>query len=477
MVCFEKNTILTLCRFFPFLTCTVKPNKYDALIFLGGPYMHSVTEITSGHREMWSSEFWPFPDTPFGANLWFGSGERMDAYIEKCNQELGGPSAKKCSVEFRALEEGGTPLNSMSAGDMGGSQKRNKQRQAKEARTILTNMDENGLAPIGFWHASADKEYTLQDFEPFSEQPYLLVPQDIDENELIPLWWRHSLLPVKDAFLVGLPDELVDELEDYMQESRLLSMARMLVYDEDPIGVDEIVQYTWEHDHTKWDARVRGSPRRETDALALIPRDGSTWDKLFSVLNRGKLQLTLNRVSQAFRIPSDTPLVIRGMSVVFFGRSIDCPSMHLDGEGYYDEDDVQTESFIRILIPLHLPDDDSDLSNEMGIGEADPTAVEEDGVRWGDVRMEYDVAIALSKDAPFGPADGEGSAENRELVQYLTILVAPQSGVSHETKITSDTLEQNQTESSAVDIPQPDASAEGAAATVVESDTTASASM
>ena len=36
----------------------VKPNKYDAVIFLGGRYQHGVDEITGGHREMFSSELW-----------------------------------------------------------------------------------------------------------------------------------------------------------------------------------------------------------------------------------------------------------------------------------------------------------------------------------------------------------------------------------------------------------------------------------
>jgi len=35
----------------------LKPTKYDALVFLGGRFLHGVTEITSGHREMFSTEW------------------------------------------------------------------------------------------------------------------------------------------------------------------------------------------------------------------------------------------------------------------------------------------------------------------------------------------------------------------------------------------------------------------------------------
>ena len=41
----------------------LKPNKYDAVVFLGGQYLHGVNEIRGGHREMFSTEFWPYPDT------------------------------------------------------------------------------------------------------------------------------------------------------------------------------------------------------------------------------------------------------------------------------------------------------------------------------------------------------------------------------------------------------------------------------
>ena len=64
----------------------LKPNKYDAMVFLGGVYGHGVTEITGGHREMFSTEFWNYPDIPFGGTLWTSLSVNMEKHIRQCNE-------------------------------------------------------------------------------------------------------------------------------------------------------------------------------------------------------------------------------------------------------------------------------------------------------------------------------------------------------------------------------------------------------
>ena len=66
----------------------IKPQKYDALVFLGGRYVHGVQPITGGMREMFSTEFWPFPDSPFGTSLWTNDPGNMETYILACNEEM-----------------------------------------------------------------------------------------------------------------------------------------------------------------------------------------------------------------------------------------------------------------------------------------------------------------------------------------------------------------------------------------------------
>ena len=51
-----------------------KPNKYDASSCLGGRFFVRVAEITDGgQREMFSTEFWLYPDVPFGSTLWINT--------------------------------------------------------------------------------------------------------------------------------------------------------------------------------------------------------------------------------------------------------------------------------------------------------------------------------------------------------------------------------------------------------------------
>jgi hypothetical protein len=78
----------------------VKPNKYDAMVFLGGRYLHGVNEITGGHREMFSTEFWPYPDTPFGSTLWSNIPSNIKKYIQACNEEQQQNGGGPCTARF-----------------------------------------------------------------------------------------------------------------------------------------------------------------------------------------------------------------------------------------------------------------------------------------------------------------------------------------------------------------------------------------
>lgn len=90
-------------------TTYVKPDKYDAIIFLGGNYYHGITEITSGKREMFCSEYWAYPDAPLGSTLWHNGSKRMTKYVDLCDKE-----AKKrkgpCKVDYFAIDEGSGEL-------------------------------------------------------------------------------------------------------------------------------------------------------------------------------------------------------------------------------------------------------------------------------------------------------------------------------------------------------------------------------
>jgi hypothetical protein len=78
----------------------LKPNKYDAMVFLGGRYLHGVNEIKGGHREMFSTEFWPYPDTPFGSTLWSNIPDNILDHIRTCNEEKANGNDGPCKAEF-----------------------------------------------------------------------------------------------------------------------------------------------------------------------------------------------------------------------------------------------------------------------------------------------------------------------------------------------------------------------------------------
>jgi len=73
----------------------MKPAKYSCIAFLGGHYYHGVLTGTSGGREMFSTEYWAYPDTPFGTTLDNASPEHMEAHIEACHN-----SGDSCMANF-----------------------------------------------------------------------------------------------------------------------------------------------------------------------------------------------------------------------------------------------------------------------------------------------------------------------------------------------------------------------------------------
>jgi hypothetical protein len=64
----------------------IRPGQYSALAFLGGRFVHGVETIHSGKREALSTEYWYYPDLPFGVNLCAADFRNIEEHIRKCNQ-------------------------------------------------------------------------------------------------------------------------------------------------------------------------------------------------------------------------------------------------------------------------------------------------------------------------------------------------------------------------------------------------------
>ena len=65
----------------------VKPDQYSAALFLGGSFNHGVDPIRGGTREALSTEFWHYPDLPFGVNLCSADYLNIEQYVSQCNSE------------------------------------------------------------------------------------------------------------------------------------------------------------------------------------------------------------------------------------------------------------------------------------------------------------------------------------------------------------------------------------------------------
>ncbi|MGK3753635.1 MAG: hypothetical protein ACI8RD_005942 [Bacillariaceae sp.] len=98
---------------------SVRPEQYSALAFLGGTFDHGVDTIHSGNREALSTEFWYYPDLPFGVNLCAAEFDNVEQHIRQCNVEQrnqnndGYDYTIPCSKEFPSYSEYGVCISHM----------------------------------------------------------------------------------------------------------------------------------------------------------------------------------------------------------------------------------------------------------------------------------------------------------------------------------------------------------------------------
>ena len=77
----------------------VRPDQYTAVLFLGGSFNHGVRTIKSGTREALSTEFWHYPDLPFGVNLCSADFDNIEEYVISCNKQQQNP--EKTAYDYR----------------------------------------------------------------------------------------------------------------------------------------------------------------------------------------------------------------------------------------------------------------------------------------------------------------------------------------------------------------------------------------
>jgi hypothetical protein len=327
----------------------IKPRKYDALVFLGGRYLHGVQQITGGMREMFSTEFWPYPDSPFGTSLWTNDPSNMEQYVRDCNEEMKENNSKDfykpCTREYPTTTSHGVELDEV-------RQKYGKEESDEGSSIQRRDLSERpnrirpqSLTPIRFRDDSG-REYDLDDFRSVEDEPDFLIPKKLEPGEMVPIRWRKNLAPVDgdegETFVIGFPPELHQEFLMYVEKSGMMNVARKILYEEEELVPGEHRIYTLD-DGQKWGAMIQGS--WNTDMVWLDPADEECFESLLSVLRRGGFDKVLDRVGRAFDLQG---LMIQGVGAIFLTEYEVSENMHVDIVG-------SKGSFYNIIVPVHIP--------------------------------------------------------------------------------------------------------------------------
>ncbi|KAL3918054.1 MAG: hypothetical protein SGILL_004424 [Bacillariaceae sp.] len=377
----------------------VKPNRYEAMVFLGGRYLHGVEEIRGGHREMFSTEFWPYPDSPFGSNLWSNFPGNMEKHIAACNQEIIEGNDGPCKTEYSDA----TPFHE-SMGEVKGKYTGegstvkgfgplpkavkgiNRKKQDKERPNRIRPSELKPKEII--FHDRAGNEYNMRThFHMEQDEPDFLIPKKLEVGQMEPIRWREDYSPVDGAdgesFVIGFPPELHQEFTKYIADNGMMGLAHQILYKDDAFEVGEQRIYTLD-DGEKWTAMIQGA--WNNDMIWLDPGDESAFESLLGVLRRGGFDTVLEQMGKAFDLDG---LMVQGVGAIFISENDKTDNMHTDIPG-------SRGSFYNIIVPVHIPEDDVALFKLCDVGD-------EEGA--GRLRLDPNVGVVLGGESVHGTGE------------------------------------------------------------------------
>lgn len=360
----------------------IKPQKYDALVFLGGKHLHGVQQITGGAREMFSTEFWPYPDSPFGTSLWTNEPSNMAKYVLDCNKEMeenGTGYDTPCTRPFPTTTPFGVEISEVRKKYDGESSKPSDVKRPNRMRP-------QALTPIRF-RDGAGKEYGIEDFHPPEDEPDFLIPNTLEPGEMIPIRWRETLRPVDgdegESFVIGFPPELHQEFVAYVEKSGMMDVAKKILYDEEGLVPNEHRIYTLDDGH-KWGAMIQGS--WNTDMVWLDPADEECFESLLSILRRGGFDTVLDSMGKAFDLQG---LMIQGVGAIFLSEYEFSQNMHVDIPG-------SKGSFYNIIVPVYIPENQKAQFYVSDRGDEDEKGI---------TNLDPNVGIILGGESPHGTGE------------------------------------------------------------------------
>jgi hypothetical protein len=304
-----------------------KPQKYSCVVFLGGTYYHGVTQITGGRREMFSNELWFNPDLPLGSTLWNSDGENMDDYIRDCNKagHVGGEGP--CPVSMSDKTQHGVSRTEI-LNHLDQVQQAKENGQQPPPNPVVEETDSEDLeedsdddydidgeeeeeAGQEYWKEGERYRYlreelrnNTEEFYSAKEEPDFMVPRILGPGDVFPVYWRDNLERIKDdeAFVIGLPPELLVEFTKYIEASGLLDLARAIAYDTLP--EDQKFNKDLEHKlYTLKDGQTWGTMHPQwsgNDMVWIDPGDEECFESLLHVLRKGNFDTVLESVAELY---------------------------------------------------------------------------------------------------------------------------------------------------------------------------------
>jgi hypothetical protein len=385
-----------------------KPNKYECMVFMGGRYLHGVEQIKGGHREMFSTEFWPYPDSPFGSNLWSNFPGNMENHIVACNKEIEEGNTGPCKSAYSKRTPFHESMDEVKGKYSSSSDKKDTAKAESPKgfdaplpppfkginRKKLDKMRPNRIRPSELrakeviLHDRAGKEYDLKrDFYSEEDEPDFLIPKNLQPGQMEPIRWREDFSPVDgpdgETFVIGFPKELHEEFTKYIANNGMMSLAKQILYKDAKFKAREQRIYTLD-DGEKWTAMIQGA--WNNDMIWLDPGDESAFESLLGVLRRGGFDTVLEQVGKAFDLDG---LMVQGVGAIFISENKKTDNMHSDIPG-------SRGSFYNIIVPVHIPEGEVSLFKVCDKGD-------EEGQ--GSLRLDPNVGVILGGESVHGTGE------------------------------------------------------------------------
>jgi hypothetical protein len=268
--------------------------------------------------------------------------------------------------------------------------------------------DEDSRTPIDkdYWkHVQDPLRYMSRDeadqyYSSVHDQPHFLLPRSIQPGQVEPLRWRDTLEFVNDdeIFVVGLPQELLQEFRAYFNTTGILDVVDQLLYPQQDDSKRPLYRrsaktkqqlWTLADGHT-WNARR--ADHWPTDMVWFDPADEACYERLNEILRRGNFEVVMKALREQLGQPD---LVIHGNGAIFVSHFDADPDVEL-AQIHRDVPDTRG-AFYNILVPIYLPEAaGEDASLHVG-------GVHED--RCAPVNLQYHVATVIGSDSLHGTGE------------------------------------------------------------------------